>query len=83
MLAKRRIKWESREHLLFVDRLFERISQAAIEASADLGKEKGSYPLFEGSGWQTGTYFPDGAIREADGNRLPQRQPRECGMHIF
>ena len=57
MLAKRRIKWESREHLLFVDRLFERISQAAIEASADLGKEKGSYPLFEGSGWQTGTYF--------------------------
>lgn len=57
MLAKRRIKWESREHLLFVDRLFERISQAAIEASANLGKEKGSYPLFEGSGWQTGTYF--------------------------
>lgn len=57
MLAKRRIKWESQEHLLFVDRLFERISQAAIEASADLGKEKGSYPLFEGSGWQTGTYF--------------------------
>ena len=57
MLAKRRIKWESREHLLFVDRLFERISQAAIEVSADLGKEKGSYPLFEGSGWQTGTYF--------------------------
>ena len=32
-------------------------ARAAIEASADLGKEKGSYPLFEGSGWQTGTYF--------------------------
>lgn len=69
MLAKRRIKWESREHLLFVDRLFERISQAAIEASADLGKEKGSYPLFEGSGWQTGTYF---SRRGYTGNRWKQ-----------
>ena len=66
---------ESQENLLFVDRLFERISQAAIKASP-VGKEKGSYPLFEGSGWQTRN-FPDGAIRETAGNGLPQRQPRE------
>lgn len=57
MLAKRRIRWESKEHISFVDRLFERISRAAIRASADLAAEKGSYSLFEGSDWQTGAYF--------------------------
>ena len=57
MLAKAGIMWESQEHLDFVDRVFETINYAAIEASADLAKEKGSYALFEGSDWQTGAYF--------------------------
>lgn len=57
MLAKAGIMWESQEHLDFVDRVFETINYAAIEASADLAEEKGSYALFEGSDWQTGTYF--------------------------
>lgn len=57
MLAKRNISWESEEHLLFADRVFERINYAAISASAALAKEKGRYPLFEGSEWQTGDYF--------------------------
>ena len=57
MLAKAGIMWESQEHLDFVDRVFETINHAAIEASADLAKEKGSYALFEGSDWQTGAYF--------------------------
>lgn len=56
-LALRRIKWESEEHLQFVDKVFETINQAAIEASSDLAKEKGSYAFFEGSDWQTGDYF--------------------------
>jgi ribonucleoside-diphosphate reductase alpha chain len=57
MLAKHYIKWESDEHLAFVDRVFERINYCAIQASSELAKEKGSYSYFEGSDWQTGTYF--------------------------
>ena len=56
-LAKRRIKWESEEHLQFMDKVFETINRAAILASSNLAKEKGSYQFFEGSDWQTGAYF--------------------------
>ena len=56
-LAKRRIKWESEEHLEFMDKVFESINRAAILASSNLAKEKGSYQFFEGSDWQTGAYF--------------------------
>ncbi|WP_455541120.1 ribonucleoside-diphosphate reductase subunit alpha [Prevotella fusca] len=56
-LAKRRIKWESEEHLQFMDKVFETINRATILASSNLAKEKGSYQFFEGSDWQTGAYF--------------------------
>ena len=56
-LAVRGIKWESEEHLKFVDRVFENINYAAIEASTELAQEKGRYSRFEGSDWQTGAYF--------------------------
>ena len=56
-LAKRRIKWESEEHLEFMDKVFETINRAAILASSNLAKEKGSYQFFEESDWQTGAYF--------------------------
>lgn len=56
-LAIRGIRWESEEHLNFMDKVFERINYAAIEASAELAKEKGKYAYFEGSDWQTGDYF--------------------------
>ena len=56
-LAKRRIKWESKDHLQFMDKVFETINRAAILASSNLAKEKGSYQFFEGSDWQTGAYF--------------------------
>lgn len=39
-LAIRNIRWESEEHLRFVDRVFEQINYAAIEASTDLKKKK-------------------------------------------
>ena len=57
MLAKNQIKWESKEHLAFVDRLFEELNYAAIEASSDYAAEKGSYRYFKGSDWETGAYF--------------------------
>ena len=56
-LARRGISWESEAHLKFADEVFERISRMAIEASADLAAEKGSYACFAGSDWQTGAYF--------------------------
>jgi ribonucleoside-diphosphate reductase alpha chain len=56
-LAKRRIAWESEEHLKFMNEVFERINYAAIKASCELAEEKGRYDYFEGSDWQTGEYF--------------------------
>ncbi len=56
-LAKRRISWESEDHLKFMDEVFERINFAAIKASCELAVEKGRYDYFEGSDWQTGEYF--------------------------
>lgn len=57
MLAKNKIKWESEDHLRFVDRVFEEIGYAAVKAGNELAKERGSYSFFEGSEWQTGEYF--------------------------
>lgn len=57
ILAKRNIKWESEEHLKFVDEVFERINYAAIKADNALAIERGAYKLFDGSDWQNGDYF--------------------------
>ena len=57
MLAKRNIKWESEEHLKFVDEVFERINFAAIKTDNALAIERGAYKLFESSDWQNGDYF--------------------------
>lgn len=56
-LANRKIMWESKEHLLEADSLFEDIAYYAIKASMELSKEKGAYPVFSGSDWDTGAYF--------------------------
>ncbi len=57
LLAKKGVKWEGEGHLALADSLFARIARAAILASSDLARERGSYSLFEGSDWQTGAYF--------------------------
>ena len=57
MLARLGLHWETQEHLDFADKLFEQINHAAIAASCDTAREKGSYAAFEGSEWQTGAYF--------------------------
>ena len=56
-LAKQGVMWESDEAVEITDRLYERINYLAIKASCDLAKEKGQYPLFQGSDWSTGRYF--------------------------
>ncbi len=56
-LVKNGVQWESEEHLEFTDKLFERIAYYAIKGSMELAKERGAYPLFEGSDWSKGIFF--------------------------
>lgn len=64
LLAKSGITWESEEHLAFADRVFGDVHYAAVRASCDIAQEKGAYPYFEGSDWQTGAYFGDRGLAE-------------------
>jgi len=57
LLALENIKWESEEAVTYADELYEKIAYLTIQSSMELSKEKGSYPAFKGSQWQTGTYF--------------------------
>jgi ribonucleoside-diphosphate reductase alpha chain len=56
-LAEHQIAWESPEHVEEADRLFEELAYHAIRSSMEIAKEKGAYPLFPGSEWETGEYF--------------------------
>ena len=79
MLAKRNIKWESEEHLKFVNEVFERINYAAIKADNALAIERGSYKLFDGSDWQNGDYFKKRGYTSEKWKEL-QRSVCENGM---
>lgn len=57
LLALENIKWESEQAVTYADELYEKIAYLTIQSSMELSKEKGRYPVFEGSQWQTGTYF--------------------------
>ncbi|WIW77353.1 ribonucleotide-diphosphate reductase, alpha subunit [Listeria phage cka15] len=57
LLAKKGIHWDSEEATSFADSLYERIAFHTIEASMKLAEEKGAYPYFKDSSWDTGEYF--------------------------
>lgn len=57
LLAKEGIKWESEEAVAYADKLYEKINYYVINASSELAREKGKYPAFQGSDWETGNYF--------------------------
>ena len=57
LLALQNIQWESNEAVDYADKLYEKIAYLTIKASMKLAAEKGSYPLYEGSEWQSGVYF--------------------------
>jgi ribonucleoside-diphosphate reductase alpha chain len=59
LLALKAIHWESEEAVRYADGLYEEIAYLTIKASAQLAKEKGAYPAFEGSDWSTGGYFEE------------------------
>ena len=73
MLAKQGISWESEQHLQFAGDVFSKIHYAAIEASSEIAKEKGSYTYFEGSDWQTGKYFDKRHLKTEKWNQLREK----------
>lgn len=73
LLALNSIRWESDEAVELADKLYERVAFLTIQASAELAKEKGAYPLFEGSDWQTGAYFEKRQYESEEWNALRQQ----------
>lgn len=60
MLVKNDVRWSDEEaHAKLADRVYEDINYYAIKESVEIAKEKGAYEVFEGSDWQTGSYFTD------------------------
>ncbi|MEK4523603.1 ribonucleoside-diphosphate reductase subunit alpha [Psychrobacillus sp. FSL W7-1457] len=79
LLALKQIRWESEEAVELADKLYERIAYLTIQASSSLAKEKGAYPLFEGSEWQTGAYFEKRQYEGDEWNKL-RRKVAEVGL---
>lgn len=82
LLALKGIRWESEEAVRYTDELYETIAYLVIQASMELAKEKGSYPGFSGSDWQTGAYFERRGYKnhgERDWDRL-KREVARYGM---
>ena len=57
LLALKKIAWETDEAVAYCDELYEQISYLTVQASMNLAKEKGAYPLFKGSDFESGAYI--------------------------
>ncbi|AIQ10943.1 ribonucleoside-diphosphate reductase subunit alpha [Paenibacillus durus] len=57
LLALEGIRWESEEAVEYNDHLYEHINYLLVRSSMELAREKGRYPKFAGSDWETGAYF--------------------------
>ncbi|HBU80485.1 MULTISPECIES: ribonucleoside-diphosphate reductase subunit alpha [Paenibacillus] len=57
LLALEGIHWESEEAVTYNDNLYEKINYLLVKSSMELSKEKGHYPKFKGSDWESGHYF--------------------------
>jgi ribonucleoside-diphosphate reductase alpha chain len=57
LLAQEKIMWDSEDAVKYIADLEEKIMLYTVKASALLGKEKGSYPVYQGSQWNTGEWF--------------------------
>ena len=67
IVEKLGFSYESEEAYDLIDEIMEHVSYAAIDESANLAVERGSYPNFEGSGWSKGMVPIDTiALTEAD-----------------
>ena len=67
VVEKLGLSYESEAAYDLIDEIMEHVSYAAIDESAELAKERGSYPNFDGSGWSKGMVPIDSiATMEAD-----------------
>lgn len=64
-LAQYGIRFDTMEHLRWTATMMKKVSRFAIEASADLAQERGSYELFASSEWAKGVLPYDTAPKEA------------------
>ena len=62
------LAYESEEAYELIDEIVEFVSYHAIDTSADLARERGSYSNFQGSGWSMGK-VPFDTIAEAEADR--------------
>ncbi|OAH59035.1 ribonucleoside-diphosphate reductase subunit alpha [Domibacillus aminovorans] len=79
LLALKGVRWEANEAVEYADSLYENIARLTIEASMELAKEKGAYPLFAGSDWETGAYFDARGYEGLEWKEL-RANVREHGM---
>lgn len=89
LLALEGIRWESKEAVEYNDALYEKINYLLVRSSMELAKEKGRYPKFAGSDWETGHYFEyrgytdgsrEGKYVTAEQWRELQQEVRENGV---
>ncbi|WP_426519983.1 ribonucleoside-diphosphate reductase subunit alpha [Diaminobutyricibacter sp. McL0618] len=67
VVEKLGISYESEEAYDLIDEIMEHVSYAAIDESAELARERGAYPNFEGSRWSQGLVpFDSIALTEQD-----------------
>ena len=79
LLALEGIQWESDDAVEFADRLYEQIAYLTIKSSMEIAGEKGAYPLFEGSDWETGAYFDKREYVSEEWNEL-RKNVAETGI---
>ena len=72
MLANNMIHWTDDKHKEFADKVYEKINYYAIKASNKIAKEKGAYPYFKGSDWETGEYFNLRGYKSEEWNKLKE-----------
>lgn len=66
LLALKKIAWETDAAVEYCDSLYEHIAFLTIKASKDLAIEKGAYPAFPGSEFESGAYFAKRGYLESD-----------------
>jgi len=66
LLALKKVAWETDEAVEYCDDLYEEIAYLTVKASKELSEEKGHYPAFPGSEFETGEYFAKRGYLEKD-----------------
>lgn len=79
LLALKGISWETEEAVQYADELYENIAYLTIKSSMELSKEKGAYPVYEGSKWSTGAYFDQKGYTGFKWNALKE-EVKESGI---